>query len=137
MRDGRTRNLRQTKRHVSFEEFRREFTTSLAIVEGTSAGTIAALTTSPFVIGRAPAAQLSLHDDSLSREHAVVEYAGGGFRVRDLGSTNGVRVRGRRVDACDLEPGDRFELGDITFQFLLDVNEDAPEAYELALDDET
>lgn len=136
MRDGRTRNQRQTKRHVSFDEFAREFLASVIVVDGAAAASCGRINKSPFVIGRGASADLCLADDSLSREHAAIEYSGGGFRVRDLGSTNGVEMRGRRVDAGELEPGDRFTLGGATFQFLLDFVETAPEVYELALDDE-
>src|SRR5262245_26071015 len=34
----------------------------------------------------------ALHDDRVSREHAVVEWEGGAFSVRDLGSRNGTFV---------------------------------------------
>jgi pSer/pThr/pTyr-binding forkhead associated (FHA) protein len=38
--------------------------------------------------------------------------------VADLGSTNGVKVNGRRVDHAELSPGDRvtFGLVDLTFE---------------------
>ena len=134
MRDGRTRNLRESRGHVSFEQFKQEFGAELIIVEGDLAGTQVSIEHSPIVIGRAADADFTIDHDSLSRQHAVVEYAGGGYRVRDLGSTNGVSVGGRRVDASDLEPGDRFSLGEVVFQVLIEVREPEPFTYELIVD---
>jgi len=52
---------------------------------------------------------------SLSRKHAELEFDGTKVRIRDLQSKNGVFVRGRRVDRCELVEGDSFRCGDITF----------------------
>ena len=134
MRDGRTRNLRESRGHVSFEQFKQEFSAELIVVEGEFAGAQMRVEHSPMVIGRAGDADFTVDHDSLSRQHAVVEYAGGGYRVRDLGSTNGVSVGGRRVDASDLEPGDRFCLGEVVFQVLVEIREPEPFTYELIVD---
>ena len=41
-----------------------------------------------------------------------------GWSITDLGSTNGVRLNGQRIDHTEqLEPGDRIELGATTIQF--------------------
>ena len=44
--------------------------------------------------------------------------ASDGWAVVDLGSTNGMKVNGRRVGACRAEPGDRITIGvtDLTFE---------------------
>ncbi len=49
-------------------------------------------------IGREPDNSLVLDDNVASRYHAVIEPAGQGFRIRDLGSSNGTFVNGRRVE---------------------------------------
>ncbi|GAB4225853.1 MAG: hypothetical protein Kow0062_28150 [Acidobacteriota bacterium] len=135
MRDGLTRNLRGSASGLSFSEFRQAFESSLVVLSGAAAGTRLALRQPRTVIGRGQDADVRIADASLSRQHAVVEYVpAGGFRVRDLGSTNGVTVDGRRVDAVDLEPGDRFALGEVEFQLLVEEREDEPEVYELTLD---
>jgi ABC-type multidrug transport system ATPase subunit len=57
---------------------------------------------SRLVIGRDPDADVRLEHPSISRHHAaLVRWPDGGLFVEDLGSTNGVRVDGRR-----LPPGD-------------------------------
>jgi serine/threonine-protein kinase len=54
--------------------------------------------TVPFRIGRAPDAHLLLSgDEGISRNHAAIEWINGQYVVRDIGSTNGTYVQGRRV----------------------------------------
>jgi pSer/pThr/pTyr-binding forkhead associated (FHA) protein len=45
---------------------------------------------------------------------------GGRWLIADLGSTNGIKVNGRRVDRAQLEPGDRITLGLTELTFELD-----------------
>jgi hypothetical protein len=63
------------------------------------------------VIGRSRECGLRLDDPNVSRRHAAVRPDGDGWVVEDLGSTNGVRVNGRRVQAAPLRPGDEVMLG--------------------------
>ena len=41
----------------------------------------------------------------------------GDWTIADLGSTNGVKVNGRRVSSTRLSPGDQVTLGTTTFLF--------------------
>ena len=52
----------------------------------------------PVVLGRDPAAGLRLEDPAVSRRHAELSCAQGVWTLRDLGSSNGTYVDGRRVD---------------------------------------
>ena len=64
------------------------------------------------VLGRSREADIVLDDANVSRKHAEVRPSGGSWTVRDMGSTNGVKVNGRRIDgAQSLKPGDVIELG--------------------------
>jgi Protein of unknown function (DUF3662)/FHA domain len=64
------------------------------------------------VLGRSREADFVLDDANVSRKHAEIRPSGGSWTVRDLGSTNGVKVNGRRIDgAQSLKPGDVIELG--------------------------
>jgi hypothetical protein len=65
-------------------------------------------------IGRSREADIVIDDANVSRKHAEVRPSGGSWIVRDLGSTNGVKVNGRRVDPNrpqSLKRGDVIELG--------------------------
>jgi predicted component of type VI protein secretion system len=64
------------------------------------------------VIGRSRDCDVTVDDPNISRHHAEVRPSGGSWIVRDLGSTNGVKVNGRRIQgAQSLKPGDTVELG--------------------------
>jgi hypothetical protein len=64
------------------------------------------------VIGRSRDCDVTVEDPNVSRHHAEVRPSGGSWIVRDLGSTNGVKVNGRRIQGPQsLKPGDRIELG--------------------------
>jgi len=71
------------------------------------------------VLGRSRECEVVVDDPNVSRRHAEVRPSGGSWIVRDLGSTNGVKVNGRRVEgAQSLKPGDTVEVGTsrITFE---------------------
>lgn len=59
-----------------------------------------------WVLGRGSDCDVVLRHPSVSRRHAVLSSRGGVLAVRDLGSTNGSRVNGRKVHSARLRPGD-------------------------------
>ena len=54
---------------------------------------------------------------SVSRVHAEIRAEGKGFTLVDLGSTNGTRVNGSRIEMARLRPGDRVKLGEVELVF--------------------
>jgi hypothetical protein len=66
----------------------------------------------PVTIGRAPDNALVLRDARVSRHHGRLQARRGTLVFTDLGSTNGSRVNGIRVDEIALGLGDRLQLGD-------------------------
>ncbi|MET0615965.1 MAG: DUF3662 and FHA domain-containing protein [Thermoleophilaceae bacterium] len=70
------------------------------------------------VVGRSREADIVLQDPNASRRHAELRREEGGWQVVDLGSTNGIKVNGRRVDHHPLRPGDQITIGvtDLTFE---------------------
>lgn len=67
-------------------------------------------------IGAAADNDIVLTDGSVSRRHALIFRRLGGLRVRDLESTNGIRINGRRVSGSRrLRPGDELEVGAVRF----------------------
>jgi len=65
----------------------------------------------PFVIGRSRECDLVLDDPNVSRRHAELRREDGGWAVRDLGSTNGIKLNDRRSRGGRLSPGDEITLG--------------------------
>jgi hypothetical protein len=63
------------------------------------------------LIGRSSACQLVLADDTVSRRHAELRVEDGCWVLRDLGSSNGTWVNGRRVVEAEVRPGDVVQLG--------------------------
>jgi pSer/pThr/pTyr-binding forkhead associated (FHA) protein len=55
----------------------------------------------------------SLH---VSRHHCCLTEVGGVVAVRDLGSTNGLRINGQRVRSGWLKPGDRLSIANLDFR---------------------
>ncbi|MFE9702046.1 FHA domain-containing protein [Streptomyces sp. NPDC005930] len=71
----------------------------------------------PLRIGRDPASGLRLSHDTVSRVHAELSRQGGMWVLRDLGSTNGTTVNGRRViGAAVVREGDQVGFGRMSFR---------------------
>jgi FHA domain-containing protein len=69
-------------------------------------------------LGRSKQAECVLSDPNVSRRHAELRRSQtGDWTIADLGSTNGVKVNGRRVSSTRLSPGDEVTLGTTTFLF--------------------
>jgi len=68
-------------------------------------------------VGRGDESEIVLVDPSVSRAHAIVEIDGAQPVVRDLGSTNGTFVNGRRVSVEALRDGDELLFGNTRMRF--------------------
>ena len=67
---------------------------------------------SPVMIGRSNDADLVIDDPFASDFHARVGPVKGGYRIQDLGSTNGTYVNGERLAApVTIGPGDQIQIG--------------------------
>ena len=76
-------------------------------------------------IGRQPDNVLVLADDLTSRHHCVIEPWEGGFRIRDLGSSNGTKLNDERVTTEPLDNGDVLHVGSFELRFI-DPEQQAP-----------
>ncbi|HUF00156.1 MAG TPA: FHA domain-containing protein, partial [Anaerolineales bacterium] len=64
------------------------------------------------MVGRGQTNDIVLQDSKVSRSHARFDFdAEGGVTVVDLGSTNGIRVNGIRVDKAKIQTGDVVFIG--------------------------
>jgi ABC-type multidrug transport system ATPase subunit/pSer/pThr/pTyr-binding forkhead associated (FHA) protein/ABC-type multidrug transport system permease subunit len=79
-----------------------------------------ALPDTGLTIGRVPGNGLVLEDGAISRYHAEIRRAQGGWAVADLGSKNGTRVNGERLHDGEriLRTGDAVAVGGHTLRFL-------------------
>ncbi|HBN79175.1 MAG TPA: GGDEF domain-containing protein [Planctomycetaceae bacterium] len=84
-------------------------------------------------IGRGNTAELILHDDSISREHASISFQNGTCYLQDLGSTNGTFLNGVDVEKAEIRPGDRISVGSYIFK-LLSNDETEAQYYEAVYD---
>jgi hypothetical protein len=72
-------------------------------------------------LGRSRQCDVTVDDPNVSRTHAEVRPRGGSWVLSDLGSTNGSRLNGQRVEGTEvLKPGDEIELGTTVLQFELE-----------------
>lgn len=131
MRDGLTQKLSIGERDLGFARFLAGFRASLVVLEGGVAGAEHELERACTRIGRGPEVDLAFPDPAMSKEHAAIEWAEGGLRLRDLGSMNGVQVNGAAVQVVELKHGDRFQLGEHVFQLVVEQRRREPRAYVL------
>lgn len=75
------------------------------------------LTESVITVGRHPDSNLVLADPNVSRNHAEIRPQGDRYVVADLGSTNGTRVNGVRVNTQVLNDGDEITFGNTRMRF--------------------
>ena len=69
----------------------------LHFVSGPLNGRIVDLDAAVTTIGSAPGTSVQLEGQGVSRKHAGIRKADGGYELADLGSTNGVYVNGEKV----------------------------------------
>jgi Protein of unknown function (DUF3662)/Inner membrane component of T3SS, cytoplasmic domain len=70
------------------------------------------------MVGRSRECEVVVSDPNVSRRHIELRRGERGWAAVDLGSTNGMKVNGRRLGHAELEPGDRITIGitDLTFE---------------------
>jgi pSer/pThr/pTyr-binding forkhead associated (FHA) protein len=73
------------------------------------------------LFGRHEECDVQLNSKKVSRRHCCVAQVNDYLVVRDLGSTNGVRVNGQRVAEGKLVPGDELQIGNFKYQVCADV----------------
>ena len=87
-------------------------------VEGTAGRRMHDLGDDIVTVGRGQESNIFLDDVTVSRKHAEIVHAEGGYRIRDVGSLNGTYVNRVRVDAVDLRNGDEIQVGKYRFRFV-------------------
>jgi transcriptional regulator with GAF, ATPase, and Fis domain len=68
-------------------------------------------------IGTAPGNAMVLTDRAVSRHHCVITVTARGFSLRDLDSTNGIKIARHKVGSAYLKPGSTFTIGRSKLRF--------------------
>ena len=72
------------------------------------------------VLGRRQDCQLRIPTKDVSRQHCALLLDGDKLVAKDLGSSNGTYVNGKRIAEAELKAGDRLRLGPVTFVVQID-----------------
>ncbi len=73
------------------------------------------------LFGRHEECDVQLNSKKVSRRHCVLAQVTDYLVIRDLGSTNGVRINGERVAEGKLRPGDELQIGNFKYQICGDL----------------
>ena len=97
----------------------------LVVINGVDLGKKYSLAQHSTLIGRSSKVDIQVDEDSISRNHAVIENQGEDIVVRDLNSTNGTYVNDRPIQQHHLLDGDQVKIGRTIFKFLSGSNIEA------------
>jgi pSer/pThr/pTyr-binding forkhead associated (FHA) protein len=64
----------------------------------------------PLLIGRRSRCDIVLDFPNVSSQHCELAFINGFWQIRDLGSSNGIKVNGERLDTKFLQPGDMVTI---------------------------
>ncbi len=93
----------------------------LVVQSGPDAGRVFNLDRPLLVVGRQVGNDLLLTDPQVSRRHLQLDNHSGRFLIKDLGSANGTRLNGTRLEPglpYPLKPGDSIRIGESSMTFL-------------------
>jgi pSer/pThr/pTyr-binding forkhead associated (FHA) protein len=73
------------------------------------------------LFGRHAECDVQLNSKKVSRRHCVLAQVNDYLVIRDLGSTNGIRINGKKLAEGKLHPGDEVSIGNFRYQVCGDV----------------
>jgi predicted component of type VI protein secretion system len=73
------------------------------------------------LLGRHPECDIQIDSRKISRRHCCIAQVEDHLMVRDLGSTNGIRINGVRVQEGRLAPNDELTIGNSRYRVCWDV----------------
>jgi two-component system cell cycle response regulator len=97
----------------------------VVVIYGPELGKRLQLGTAPFGIGRSARNDLSIDQESVSRNHARITFDGGSYWLQDLNSTNGTYVNDDLVREQRLTDGDQIHIGRSILKFMTGENVEA------------
>jgi len=96
---------------------RRPFIPALEIFESNGNKVTKMISNDCVIVGRSKQADISLDDDKLSRNHFMIVRNDGRFEIKDLNSSNGIVVNGKKVKSIILTGSDTIVAGETSFHF--------------------
>ena len=72
------------------------------------------------ILGRRQDCHLRIPTKDVSRQHCVLLLQDNVLTAKDLGSSNGTFINGKRIAEAELKAGDRLRLGPVTFIVQID-----------------
>lgn len=79
------------------------------------------------LIGRRSSCDIKLDFPNVSSHHCELEFRAGYWHIRDLNSSNGVKVNGERTPEAQLNPGDEISIAKHAFKVEYDIDMTAAE----------
>lgn len=80
------------------------------------------------LFGRHQECDVQMNSKKVSRRHCVLAQVEDYLIIRDLGSTNGIRINGERVREGKVVPGDELVIGNFRYQVCGELFPSAPPA---------
>ncbi len=91
---------------------------SLIVVEGEQIGDLFKIKKGENIIGRGADVDIRLNSLLVSRVHSVIILNDNNISIKDLKSSNGTYVNGKKIDAANLKEGDVITIGTIRLSFM-------------------
>ena len=81
------------------------------------------------LVGRRSSCDIKLDFPNVSSHHCELELRNGYWNIRDLNSSNGIKVNGERCETCVLMPGDEIAIAKHAFRvaYMVATDSEAPE----------
>ncbi len=121
--DGSERTLITQKKLVVRESTSDE--AYLVVIYGDELGKRIPLGDLALEAGRSTKCDIPIDQESVSRKHARIWWTGSGYRVKDLGSTNGTYVNDLLINEHELHDGDQIKIGRTILKFMTGSNIEA------------
>ncbi|MFH1223534.1 MAG: FHA domain-containing protein [Pseudomonadota bacterium] len=90
----------------------------IEILKGNDSGTQFRITGSRVLFGRSSDCDVVVTDPSASRNHAELVKMGEKFLLRDLKSSNGILINGKKIPESVLVDGDIFSIGSHSYKYI-------------------
>jgi diguanylate cyclase (GGDEF)-like protein len=122
--DGSERTI-ITERKLVMSDSGSDHAAYLVVIYGEELGKRIPLGELPVEAGRSTKCHIPIDHESVSRKHAAIWWTGKGYRVKDLGSTNGTYVNDQLITDHSLQDGDQIKVGRTILKFMSGSNIEA------------